>query len=99
MARYLVLAKAYIDGRIVEEGEEVEFAGKVREEDEHLSLIDGAANKSQAKADAEKVDADIRAEAIKAKLLDDGNKPIDDKTPMEIVARKLAEYKQANVFK
>ena len=100
MAKYLVKATSYIDGRIVQEGEEVEFEGKVRpDEDDHLEIIDDAANKKKAKADAEKVDADVRAEAIKAKLLDDGNNPIDDKTPMDVVIRRLAEFKQANVFK
>ncbi|WP_448953069.1 hypothetical protein [Labrys neptuniae] len=99
MARYKVLAKAYIDGRIVEEGEEVEFSGKVRPEDEHLVPIDDTANKRQVKADAERVDTDVRAEAISLKLLDDGNQPIDANTAIDVVTRKLAEYKQANVFK
>jgi len=99
MARYLVKAVSYIDGRIVEPDEIVEYSGKVGPEDQHLELVDDASNKKQAKAETEQVDVDVRAEAIKAKLLDDGNNPIDDKTSMDVVTRKLAEYKQANVFR
>lgn len=99
MARYLVKAKAYVDGRIVEADEEVELVGKVREEDEHLELIPDKANEREARNEAEAVDAEIRAEAIKAKLVDDAGGAIDEATPIEIVSRRLAEYKQANAFR
>ncbi|WP_448950596.1 hypothetical protein [Labrys neptuniae] len=99
MARYLVKAKAYIDGRIVEEGEEVELVGKVRPEDEHLVLVDDKANEREAEREAQDVDAEIRAAAIKARLTDDANAAIDAATPIEVVTRRLAEYKQANAFR
>ena len=99
MARYLVKAKAYVDGRIVEADEEVELIGKVREEDEHLELIPDKANEREARNEAEAVDAAIRAEAIKAKLVDDAGAAIDEVTPIEVVSRRLAEYKQANAFR
>ncbi len=99
MASYLVKATAYIDGKIVLEGETIEFAGKVRDEDEHLELVKDPANKRKAKEESDQTDADVRAEAIKAKLVDDGNHPISDNTPIDVVTRKLAEFKQANAFR
>ena len=99
MARYLVKAKAYVDGRIVEADEEVELVGKVREEDEHLELVPDKANEREARKEAEEVDAAIRAETIKAKLVDDAGAAIDEATPIEVVSRRLAEYKQANAFR
>ncbi|MDZ5453250.1 hypothetical protein [Labrys sp. ZIDIC5] len=99
MARYLVKAKAYVDGRIIEAGEEVELVGKVREEDEHLELVPDKANEREARKEAEDVDAALRAEAVKAKLVDDAGAAIDEATPIEVVSRRLAEYKQANAFR
>lgn len=100
MARYLVKATMFTD-RIVEAGEEIEFDGKVRDEDRHLELISTAENKKSAQADAKATDDAVRADAVKAKLTEDGKtdgKPIDKDTPMEIVEQRLADYKSANPF-
>jgi len=102
MARYLVLATAYIDGRIVEEGEEVDFAGKVRKEDAHLQLIKEPKNAKAAAEDAAATDDEVRAKAIDAKLTEDGTaegKLIDAVTPMDVVTVRLNDYLSSNPFK
>lgn len=102
MARYLVLATAYIDGRIVEEGEEVDFSGKVRKEDAHLQLIENPKNERLAEKEAQETDDEIRAKAISAKLTEDGTaegKLIDAETPMDVVTVRLNDYLSSNPFK
>lgn len=112
MAKYKVLQPSYIGGELITEqmisaagdkGIIVEYAGDVRPDvDVHLELVDEPKNKADAKADTQKADAALRADAIAAKLTEDGSpggKLIDDKTPMAVVTARLATFKQSNPFK
>jgi hypothetical protein len=107
MPRYLVKELSYIDNKLVEAGEFVELASdRVGENDEHLELApldDTPKGKAAAKAEQASINKSVedaeRAEAIKAGLADDAAKPIDDKTPQEVVHRRLAEFKQGNAFR
>lgn len=108
MARYKLLAPAYINERFYSEQEInaaeplggiiVDFSGEVREGiDTHLQLVEDARNKKQAEADAQAAQDADREAAIAAKLTEDGKpsgKPIDDKTPIDVVRAQLALFKQ-----
>lgn len=107
MALYKLIAPAYINDRFYSKediesagatGLIVDYSGKVRPEDMHLQLVEGAANEKAAASDAKAQDDADRAAAIAAKLRDDDNNMIGKDTPMEVVIRKLAEFKQSNAF-
>lgn len=111
MARYKLLAPAYINERLYTQPEIdkvdkdgnpipifVEFAGEVRPGvDTHLELVKTPENKKQAEADALVFQNTDRAAAISFQLTEDGKpgtKPIDDKTPIDLVRTRLAIFKQ-----
>lgn len=102
MAQYLVKDRFFDGMEVREPGETIEYTGLVRAGvDTHLELIDTPKNKAKADAEAKSAEDDDRLQAMEAKLTEDGKasgKPIDEKTPIDLVRLRLAEFKQGNSF-
>lgn len=102
MAKYRVLVPSFVDGFLVDDkmiaaagetGYIVEYAGEVSR---NLQPVNDT-EKKKAVAEAAAAQDALRAEAIELALTEDnspGGKPIDDKTPIEIVKKILATSKQ-----
>lgn len=111
MARYKLIAPAYINDRLYsqedidaagEAGITIDFEGKVRPEDAHLQLVEGAKNEKQAADEARATDDQVRAKAIAAKLTENGaagGKLINADTPADVVNLRWADYLSSNPFK